>query len=81
MGTWCDLQKPSTLCPSISRGAVHPFGVRRTIMGHRARRATPVLRASCWAARISRTHFSNVAAIAWCMLFGSDPSTKYGVQP
>ena len=30
---------------------------------------------------ISETQCSTVAAIAWCMLSGSDPSTKYGVQP
>jgi hypothetical protein len=34
-----------------------------------------------WMRRISRTQCSRVAAIAWCMLGGSEPSTKYGSYP
>src|SRR5262249_5451027 len=30
---------------------------------------------------MSATHLSTVAAIAWCIVSGSEPSTKYGVQP
>src|SRR5690349_1815624 len=30
---------------------------------------------------MSATHRSIVAAIAWCIDSGSDPSTKYGVHP
>ena len=55
-------------------------GVRNTTMGQ-ARRATGprrAVRASCWMSRISSRHWSNVAARAWCISFGSDPSTTYG---
>ena len=45
IGTWCERQKPSTLCPSTSVGAVQPFGVRSTIIGQRGRVATSLLRA------------------------------------
>ena len=62
-------------------GAVQPFGVRRTIIGQRGRNGVPLLRACFWTARMSATHLSIVAAIAWCIDSGSDPSTKYGVQP
>ncbi len=50
-------------------------------MGQRGRKARPMRRASSWTLRISRTQCSRVAAIAWCMLGGSLPSTKYGVYP
>src|SRR5271165_7550413 len=46
------------------------------IMGQRGRDALPLCRASSWILRISRTQCSSVAAIAWCMLWGSLPSTK-----
>ena len=60
-------------------GPVQPFGLRRMIIGQRGRTPCPVRRASSWILRISRTQCSSVAAIAWCMLGGSLPSTKYGV--
>ena len=44
-GTWCARQKPSSRWPSTSSGAVQPFGVRSTIIGHRGRRGTLVKRA------------------------------------
>ena len=40
-GTWCARQKPSSLWPSTSSGALQPFGVRSTIIGQRGRVATP----------------------------------------
>ena len=36
-GTWCERHEPSTLCPLISFGPVHPFGERSTIIGQRGR--------------------------------------------
>ena len=36
-GTWCERHEPSSLCPPTSEGLVHPFGVRRTIIGHATR--------------------------------------------
>ena len=69
MGTWWARQKPSTLWPSTSSGPVQPLGERRTIIGQRAVDvALPLARALLWMARISSTHCSSVAAIAWCML-------------
>ena len=79
-GIWCARQKPSTLWPSTFRGAVQPLGLRRTIIGQRGRIALPAARGLFLdACRISSTQCSSVAAIAWCMLAGSLPSTKYGV--
>jgi len=81
MGTWCARQKPSTLCPSISAGAVQPLGLRSTIMGQRGRWAVPLARARACSARISATQRSSTSAIFRCIASGSDPSTKCGVQP
>src|SRR5262249_43911200 len=69
------------LCPPTSAGLLHPLGVRRTIIGQCGRNGLLLPRACFWAARISATHASSVAAIAWCMVSGSDPSTKYGFHP
>ena len=41
IGTWWARQNPSSLWPSISAGAVQPFGVRSTIMGQRGRVCDP----------------------------------------
>ena len=81
-GTWCARQLPSRRCPPTSAGLVQPLGVRRTIIGHCGRSGVPLAAGLApAAARISATHVSIVAAIAWCIVSGSDPSTKYGVQP
>ena len=69
------------MCPSSSGGAVQPFGARSTIIGHLGRSAFPVRRASACAPRIASTQRSSVAAIAWCIESGSEPSTRNGVQP
>jgi hypothetical protein len=79
IGTWWPAQPRHV--PVDSRGQVQPFGVRSTIIGQRGLVGTPLARACPWWARISATQWSSVAAIAWCMLAGSEPSTKYGVQP
>jgi hypothetical protein len=61
------LHDPSSLCPSISFGQVHPFGVRRMIIGHRGRSGAALfgaLRAFFWIARISFTQSSITRAIS-----------------
>ena len=78
-GTWCERQEPSTLRPPISFGPVQPFGARKTIMGQRGRSAFPLSRAFFQMPRISATIASSVAAIFWCIVSGSDPSTNQGL--
>jgi hypothetical protein len=75
-GTWCERQDPSALWPLISFGAVQPLGVRSTIIGQLGSVALPLWRASDWMRRISAMAVSSVAAICWCMVSGSSPSTK-----
>src|SRR5262249_8288545 len=62
-------------------GQVHPLGVRRTIIGQWGRDAALDERAFCCASRMSAMHRSRVAAMAWCIEGGSEPSTKQGVHP
>ena len=81
MGIWWERQLPSTGCPSTSLGPVQPLGERKTIMGHRGRAASPVVRAYSCTRWISRTAQSRAAAIFWCICSGSSPSTKRGSQP
>gem|GEM_PF-6296848 len=76
-GTWCDRKVPSTGTPSTLPGPVHPLGLRRMTTGQRARSG---LRAARMAAMRSKAA-SRVAAIAWCMLSGSEPSTSSGSYP
>ena len=80
-GTWWDLQEPSVRFPSTVFGPVHPFGVRRRIIGHRGRAVLPALRASRWMERISATTVSIVVAIERCIVAGSSPSTKCVAYP
>jgi arylsulfatase A-like enzyme len=58
---------------------VQPFGERNIIMGQLGRFLKPFARASPWIRRMSPTTASSVAAMSWCILAGSSPSTKYGV--
>ena len=80
-GTWWERQDPSVRLPSTSLGPVHPLGVRRMIIGHRGRVASPVARAFDWIVWMSCRAASSVAAIAWCAASGSEPSTRYGRYP
>ena len=57
-------------------GPVQPLGERSTIIGQRGRSALPLLRAAFWRVRISRMAASSVAAMVWCIVSGSSPSTK-----
>jgi hypothetical protein len=57
------------------------LGERKMIMGQRGRATMPPLRASDWMRLISSTAWLSVAAIAWCIVGGSDPPTKSGSQP
>ena len=78
-GTWCERQEPSIGWPSTSFGPVQPLGVRRTIIGQRGRSVKPPLaRAAAGSSAISSTTSSSVAAISWCIVVGSSPSTKWG---
>jgi hypothetical protein len=52
------------------------LGVRSTIIGQLGSVALPLWRASDWMRRISPMAVSSVAAIRWCMVSGSSPSTK-----
>jgi len=78
-GTWCARQKSSTFLPSTSFGPVHPFGLRRMIIGQRGAwpEAAPE-RASSWIARIMSVARSIASAISRCIASGSLPSTKIG---
>ena len=75
-GTWCERKLPSTGLPSTSLGPVQPLGLRRTIMGHWGRWRNPPERHSSWMVRMSRSASSSVAAMSWCMVSGTSPSTK-----
>ena len=79
-GHLVERQEPSTRWPSTSLVPVHPFGVRNTTSARPSSHRSPTaVRASCWMSRISSRQWSSVAARAWCISFGSDPSTTYGV--
>ena len=62
-------------------GPVQPFGERKMIIGQRGRTVVPLRRASDWMRLISSMAWLSVAAIAWCMLIGSEPSTSSGSHP
>jgi hypothetical protein len=70
---------PSVFLPSTTFGPVQPFGERKMIMGQLGRFLKPFARASRWMRRMSAVTVSSVAAMSWCILSGSSPSTKYGV--
>ena len=77
-GTWWERNVPSAGSPSTTFGPVQPFGVRSTIIGQRGRVWPPSSRARRWIAAISSSTSSSVAAISWCIVAGSSPSTKRG---
>ncbi len=80
-GTWWDLQEPSVCFPSTVFGPVHPFGVRRMIIGHRGRAVFPAVRTSRWMERIFEITVSTADAIFWCIVGGLSPSTNHGSYP
>ena len=67
-GTWCERHVPSTGSPSTVFGPVQPFGVRKTIIGHRGRLRLYLSLAGPGAgwARSRSTTVSRVAAIRRC---------------
>ena len=84
IGQWNLVRPPEALQPVAADFLRRAPALRRAQHNHRPAGACwqlPKLRASCWNFLISEMHCSTVAAIAWCMLSGSEPSTKYGVQP
>jgi len=62
-------------------GAVQPFGVRRTIIGQRARVLSPSTRARDCSARISLSTWSSVAASVLVNERGSSPADEIRLQP
>ena len=62
--------------PSTTFGPVHPLGDLKTIIGHRGLVVSLLFLAYFWIFRISSTAFSMTAAMSWCIISGSSPSTK-----
>ena len=81
MGTWWERKVPSVGRPSTLFGPVQPLGVRSTIIGQRGRSVERPSRAARWMAAISSMTVSIVAAMAWCTVRGSSPSTTWGWYP
>ena len=77
-GTWWERKLPSAGSPSTSLGPVQPFGERRMIIGHAGRSAALPVRASRWMVAMSSSAMSTAAAMSWCMVAGSSPSTSSG---
>ena len=77
-GTWCDRQLPSAGLPSTVFGPLHPFGLRRMIIGQRGSNPPCPARACCWIRRIASNARSIAAASAWCIAAGSEPATSIG---
>jgi hypothetical protein len=70
------------LSPSTVFGPVQPFGLRSTIIGHGGGATNGSrARAAFWIARMRDNASSNAAAIAWCIVAGTSPSTKIGAWP